>query len=275
MEFGGNSPRPRRRRGCRVQNAVRCRSRWSLLDSSRQRRHRSGLFESPIDPCGSSSLAALSMRRRRVESTATVSSYTSVWVAAISKLDTSSEAVSGPRSGKRGSTRSGSGSQIDPRVGSTMAVQLDGFRDTSLLDVAPGIADSWSRDGLLLIGDAAHTASPIGAQETRSPSRTPSSRTVFSSRNSLARTEFSNAKPPPRIRGSTTCARRTGYFAPAARRDQSRVLARVRSLCPSTPRSWDDEGGQGDCPSFEVGAEHDRNVRTRSTFGFGRPISLH
>jgi len=45
-----------------------------------------------------------------------------------------------------------------------MAVQLDGFRDTSLLDVAPGIADSWSRDGLLLIGDAAHTASPIGAQ---------------------------------------------------------------------------------------------------------------
>ncbi|ACM57329.1 FAD-dependent oxidoreductase [Halorubrum lacusprofundi] len=54
--------------------------------------------------------------------------------------------------------------EIDPRVGSTMAVQLDGFRDTSLLDVAPGIADSWSRDGLLLIGDAAHTASPIGAQ---------------------------------------------------------------------------------------------------------------
>jgi len=65
--------------------------------------------------CGSSSLAALSMRRRRVESTATVSSYTSVWVAAISKLDTSSEAVSGPRSGKRGSTRSGSGSQRSTR----------------------------------------------------------------------------------------------------------------------------------------------------------------
>jgi 2-polyprenyl-6-methoxyphenol hydroxylase-like FAD-dependent oxidoreductase len=45
-----------------------------------------------------------------------------------------------------------------------MSVQLGGFRDTSLLDVAPGIADTWSMDGLLLIGDAAHTASPIGAQ---------------------------------------------------------------------------------------------------------------
>jgi len=226
--------------------------------------------------CGSSSLAALSMRRRRVESTATVSSYTSVWVAAISKLDTSSEAVSGPRSGKRGSTRSGERvAEIDPRVGSTMAVQLDGFRDTSLLDVAPGIADSWSRDGLLLIGDAAHTASPIGAQgNPRSPSRTPSSRTVFSSRNSLARTEFSNAKPSTNSRVRRAHVEQV-IFAPAARRDQSRVLARVRSLCPSTPRSWDDEGGQGDCPSFEVGAEHDRNVRTRSTFGFGRPISLH
>lgn len=54
--------------------------------------------------------------------------------------------------------------EIDPQVGSAMAAQLDGFRDTTLLDVAPGIADTWTRDGLLLIGDAAHTASPIGAQ---------------------------------------------------------------------------------------------------------------
>ncbi|WP_121743521.1 FAD-dependent monooxygenase [Natronorubrum halophilum] len=54
--------------------------------------------------------------------------------------------------------------EIDPQVASAMAAQLDGFRDTTLLDVAPGIADTWSSDGLLLIGDAAHTASPIGAQ---------------------------------------------------------------------------------------------------------------
>ncbi|MBX0323021.1 FAD-dependent monooxygenase [Halomicroarcula sp. F13] len=54
--------------------------------------------------------------------------------------------------------------EIDPHVGSAMGAHLDGFRDTTLLDVAPGIADTWCRDGLLLIGDAAHTASPIGAQ---------------------------------------------------------------------------------------------------------------
>lgn len=54
--------------------------------------------------------------------------------------------------------------EIDPRVSSAMEAHLDGFRDTSLLDVAPGIADTWTADGLLLLGDAAHTASPIGAQ---------------------------------------------------------------------------------------------------------------
>ncbi|EMA68799.1 hypothetical protein C461_04192 [Halorubrum aidingense JCM 13560] len=54
--------------------------------------------------------------------------------------------------------------EVDPQVASVMNRQLDGFRGTSLLDVAPGIADTWSTDGVLLIGDAAHTASPIGAQ---------------------------------------------------------------------------------------------------------------
>lgn len=54
--------------------------------------------------------------------------------------------------------------EVDPQVASVMNGQLDGFRGTSLLDVAPGIADTWSMDGVLLIGDAAHTASPIGAQ---------------------------------------------------------------------------------------------------------------
>jgi len=53
---------------------------------------------------------------------------------------------------------------IDPRLGSAMGAHLDGFDDTALLDVAPGLAPTWTRDGLLLLGDAAHTASPIGAQ---------------------------------------------------------------------------------------------------------------
>jgi 2-polyprenyl-6-methoxyphenol hydroxylase-like FAD-dependent oxidoreductase len=53
---------------------------------------------------------------------------------------------------------------VDPEVGAAMGDHLDGFGDTTLLDVGPGIADVWTRDGLLLLGDAAHTASPIGAQ---------------------------------------------------------------------------------------------------------------
>ena len=53
---------------------------------------------------------------------------------------------------------------VDPQVGAAMDAHLDGFGDTTLLDVGPGIADVWTRDGLLLLGDAAHTASPIGAQ---------------------------------------------------------------------------------------------------------------
>lgn len=53
---------------------------------------------------------------------------------------------------------------VDSQVGAAMAAHLDGFGDTTLLDVGPGIADVWTRDGLLLLGDAAHTASPIGAQ---------------------------------------------------------------------------------------------------------------
>ncbi|WP_158057905.1 FAD-dependent monooxygenase [Halorussus halophilus] len=53
---------------------------------------------------------------------------------------------------------------IDPELAAAVDAHLDGFRDTTLLDVSPGVANSWTRDGLLLLGDAAHTASPIGAQ---------------------------------------------------------------------------------------------------------------
>ncbi|EMA44786.1 FAD-dependent monooxygenase [Halococcus saccharolyticus] len=53
---------------------------------------------------------------------------------------------------------------IDPHLGSVIDTHLDGFRDTTLLDVAPGLAETWTREGLLLLGDAAHVASPIGAQ---------------------------------------------------------------------------------------------------------------
>ncbi|MGA8116518.1 MAG: FAD-dependent monooxygenase [Actinocatenispora sp.] len=42
--------------------------------------------------------------------------------------------------------------------------ELTGFKDLSLLDVFAGCANEWVRDGLLLIGDSAHTFGPIGAQ---------------------------------------------------------------------------------------------------------------
>ncbi|MFF0149026.1 monooxygenase [Amycolatopsis sulphurea] len=42
--------------------------------------------------------------------------------------------------------------------------EITSFRDLSLLDVFSGGARQWVRDGLLLIGDSAHTHGPIGAQ---------------------------------------------------------------------------------------------------------------
>ncbi|MEZ0095626.1 FAD-dependent monooxygenase [Streptacidiphilus sp. EB129] len=45
-------------------------------------------------------------------------------------------------------------------VGSALA----SVNDLTLLDVFAGCADTWVQDGLVLIGDAAHTHSPLGAQ---------------------------------------------------------------------------------------------------------------
>lgn len=69
---------------------------------------------------------------------------------------------------------------------------------------------------------------PSVHRETRSPSRTPSSRTVFSSRNSLARTEFSNAKPSTNsrfddVRTSNRLFRSSGAPRPISRTGSSTV----------------------------------------------------
>lgn len=53
---------------------------------------------------------------------------------------------------------------VDPRLAPALAAELDAVDDCTLLDVAPGLAPTWVRDGVALVGDAAHTASPIGAQ---------------------------------------------------------------------------------------------------------------
>jgi monooxygenase len=42
--------------------------------------------------------------------------------------------------------------------------EITSMRDLTLLDVFSGCAQTWARDGLVLIGDSAHTHSPIGAQ---------------------------------------------------------------------------------------------------------------
>jgi len=164
-----------------------------------------------------------------------VSSYTSVWVAAISKLDTPSEAVSGPRSGKRGSTRSGSGSQRSTResaqpwlcswMGFVIPVSSTLLRESRTVGVGTGFFSSVTPRTLQVPSVHRKPARRRGRRRRAQSSRR---ETHWHGRNS-------RTQNPPRIRGSTTCARRTGYFAPAARRDQSRVLARVRSLCPSTP----------------------------------------
>jgi 6-methylpretetramide 4-monooxygenase len=51
-----------------------------------------------------------------------------------------------------------------PEYADEVNQQVRSFKDVSLLDVFAGSARRWARDGLLLIGDSAHTHSPIGAQ---------------------------------------------------------------------------------------------------------------
>lgn len=51
-----------------------------------------------------------------------------------------------------------------PRYADLVASEVRRTADLSLLDVFSGRAQRWADDGLLLIGDSAHTHSPIGAQ---------------------------------------------------------------------------------------------------------------
>lgn len=41
---------------------------------------------------------------------------------------------------------------------------LTNFEQYSLLHIEPGISDEWVQDGLLLVGNAAHVAPPVGGQ---------------------------------------------------------------------------------------------------------------
>ncbi|MFH8409705.1 FAD-dependent monooxygenase [Streptomyces sp. NPDC018019] len=51
-----------------------------------------------------------------------------------------------------------------PEYAGLIDEQITSLRDLTLLDVFSGRAERWAADGLVLMGDAAHTHSPIGAQ---------------------------------------------------------------------------------------------------------------
>jgi 2-polyprenyl-6-methoxyphenol hydroxylase-like FAD-dependent oxidoreductase len=53
---------------------------------------------------------------------------------------------------------------IDPRLSELVHENLHSWRDTSFLDIFTAELDQWTRDGLLLIGDASHTCTPILGQ---------------------------------------------------------------------------------------------------------------
>ncbi|WP_336344850.1 FAD-dependent monooxygenase [Halalkalicoccus ordinarius] len=55
-------------------------------------------------------------------------------------------------------------STVDPALSDVLPNALRGFEDCSLLRIEPGLSERWVDDGLLLLGDAAHVASPIGGQ---------------------------------------------------------------------------------------------------------------
>ncbi|MFF4344850.1 FAD-dependent monooxygenase [Kitasatospora sp. NPDC001540] len=54
--------------------------------------------------------------------------------------------------------------QALPQYADAVRAALESANDLTLLDVFAGCADTWVQDGLVLIGDAAHTHSPLGAQ---------------------------------------------------------------------------------------------------------------
>jgi 2-polyprenyl-6-methoxyphenol hydroxylase-like FAD-dependent oxidoreductase len=54
--------------------------------------------------------------------------------------------------------------QLDPRLAPLVEENIKSWSDTSFLEIFTAEMNEWARDGLLLIGDAAHTATPILGQ---------------------------------------------------------------------------------------------------------------
>lgn len=54
--------------------------------------------------------------------------------------------------------------RLIPRLGPLMDEHLETWNDTSYLEIFTAHLDSWARDGLVLVGDASHTCTPILGQ---------------------------------------------------------------------------------------------------------------
>jgi 2-polyprenyl-6-methoxyphenol hydroxylase-like FAD-dependent oxidoreductase len=54
--------------------------------------------------------------------------------------------------------------ELDPRLGPLVEAHIGGWHDASFLEIFTAEMEEWARDGLILIGDAAHTATPILGQ---------------------------------------------------------------------------------------------------------------
>lgn len=53
---------------------------------------------------------------------------------------------------------------VDPSLDGALQAAVPDYSETSLLHIEPGLSERWVDDGLLLVGDAAHVASPVGGQ---------------------------------------------------------------------------------------------------------------
>jgi 2-polyprenyl-6-methoxyphenol hydroxylase-like FAD-dependent oxidoreductase len=53
---------------------------------------------------------------------------------------------------------------LEPKLESAIQEHINSWKDTTLLKIFSTFVPKWSRDGLILIGDAAHTLSPVLGQ---------------------------------------------------------------------------------------------------------------